>query len=201
MPSGPRLADPPAAIVLAGGTARRMGGTDKLALRLGGATILDRVLVAAGAVGEPVVVVGPARPSAVAGIVFAQEADPGGGPVPAVAAGLEVVGERDVVLVLAGDLPLLTAEALGTLLDRLERDRSAEASAAADEEGRPNPLLAAYRGRALRQAVRRLGEYAGMPASCLLPDAVAVVDLGQVATLNVNSPRDVEEAARLAGQP
>lgn len=200
MLSGSRLAERPAAIVLAGGLARRMGGTDKLALHLGGATLLDRVLATAASVSTPVVVVGPARASSVTGLVFVRESQPGGGPVPAVAAGLRLVRDAKVVFVLAGDLPLLTGDALGRLLDRLGRDPEVDAVAAADDAGRPNPLLAAYRGDALSEATRELGEGSGVPASRLLPDAVAVLDLGPEVTLNVNSAQDLDHAARLAGE-
>jgi molybdopterin-guanine dinucleotide biosynthesis protein A len=198
MPNGSRLADGTAAIVLAGGMARRMGGTDKLVLRIAGVTLLDRVLEAAAGVSGQVVAVGPERATAVPGVVFVQESAPGGGPVPAVAAGLHHLDHPGVVLVLAADLPLLTSAALHRLLDALAADPTREAIAAADPAGRPNPLLAAYRASALAQAVRRRGG-AGEAASGLLPGAVAVVDLGAEATLNVNSPLDLEEAARLAG--
>ncbi len=178
--------------------ARRMGGTDKLVLRVAGATLLDRVLEAAAGVSGQVVAVGPERPTAVPGVEFVQESSPGGGPVPAVAAGLRHLDHPEVVLVLAGDLPLLTSAALRRLRDGLAADPASEAMTAADHAGRPNPLLAAYRAPALGRAVHRWGS-AGEAASRLLPRAVAVVDLGPEATLNVNSPLDLEEAARLAG--
>ena len=197
MSSASRLADGTAAIVLAGGMARRMGGTDKLVLRVAGATLLDRVLEAAAGVSGQVVAVGPQRATAVPGVKFVQESTPGGGPVPAVAAGLRHLDDPAVVLVLAGDLPLLTAAALRRVLDALAADPASAAVAAADHAGRPNPLLAAYRAPALAQAVRRRGG-AGEAASGLLPDSVAVIDLGPEVTLNVNSPLDLEQAARLA---
>ncbi|MDQ3978017.1 MAG: molybdenum cofactor guanylyltransferase [Actinomycetota bacterium] len=192
------MADRTAAIVLAGGMARRMGGTDKLVLRVAGATLLDRVLEAAAGVSGQVVAVGPERPTAVPGVEFVQESTPGGGPLPAIAAGLRHLDHPEVVLVLAGDLPLLTSAALRRLRDGLAADPASEAMTAADHAGRPNPLLAAYRAPALGRAVHRWGS-AGEAASRLLPRAVAVVDLGPEATLNVNSPLDLEEAARLAG--
>ena len=54
------VADPVAAIVLAGGAGRRLGGADKAALDVGGRTLLERALAAVS--GVPTVVVGPARP-------------------------------------------------------------------------------------------------------------------------------------------
>lgn len=174
-----------------------MGGVDKLALAAGGSSLLDRVLAAARPLCRRLVVVGPRRPTTVGGVRFLQEREPGGGPLPAVLAGFEEVGnDVDVALVLAGDLPLVTTGALDRLLAALDDDPRSEAAAATDERGAPNPLLAAYRGNVLRTAAGRGGE-GGQPAKMLLPHAVAVVDLGAEATLNVNQPVDLQRAQAL----
>ena len=173
-----------------------MGGIDKAALDVAGVPMLDRVLAAAGPHCARLVVVGPARPTALAGVRFVQEPAPGGGPVPAVAAGLEVIGDQaGVVFVLAADLPLLGAADLGRLLDRLGTAPDVDA-VAADHRGAPNPLVAAYRVGAVRT-----GAGAGAPASSLLPARVATVDLGPVATLNVNRPDDLDRAVALLSPP
>lgn len=179
-------------IVLAGGAGRRMGGVDKAGLEVGGLRLLDRVLTAARSVCDRLVVVGPARPTTVDGVAFLTEAVPGGGPVPAVAAGVAALDGCDVVLVLAADLPLLTAGALGRLLVALY-DPGAGAAAAGDVGG-PNPLLAAYRADGLAARAGALG--AGAAAARLLPSATLVVDLGR-ATLNVNRPEDLAAAERI----
>ena len=64
-----------AGIILAGGAGRRMGGVDKAALVVGGVTLLDRVLTAARPVCDWLVVVGPARPTGVAGVTFVTVSD------------------------------------------------------------------------------------------------------------------------------
>jgi molybdopterin-guanine dinucleotide biosynthesis protein A len=187
---------PVAGIVLAGGAGRRMGGLDKAALVVGGVTLLDRVLTAARPVCDRLVVVGPVRPTGVAGVVFVQEDEPGGGPVPAVAAGLAAAPDAGVVLVVAVDLPLLRADHLRRLLAALAGGAGA---AAAGDEGGPNPLLAAYAAPALRARAAALG--AGARASALLPPDVVTVDLGR-ATLNVNRPEDLAAAeSAAAGDP
>lgn len=183
-------------IVLAGGAGRRMGGVDKAALVVGGVTLLDRVLGAARPVCDRLVVVGPARPTGVDGVTFVIEAEPGGGPGAAVAAGLAAAPGAGVVLVLAADLPLLTAGHLRTLL--AAREAAGAEAAAADDEGGPNPLLAAYAGPALAARAAALG--AGARAGALLPADVVAVDLGR-ATLNVNRPEDLVVAERLAAAP
>ncbi|MEU5669641.1 NTP transferase domain-containing protein [Micromonospora sp. NPDC047753] len=109
-----------AAVVLAGGAARRMGGLDKPALPVGGRPMRDRVL-AAVADATPRVLVGAAD-AVPAGVRVVREDPPGGGPVAAAAAGLALL-DTDVTLValLAADLPLLTRAAIGDLLHHLDR--------------------------------------------------------------------------------
>jgi len=163
---------------------------DKTAMDVAGATMLDRVLAAARPRCGRLVVVGPARPTAVIGVDFVREPAPGGGPAAAVAAGVAAVGPgADVVLVVAADLPLLTPADLDRLLDGLAADPEVDAVAARDHGGRPHPLLAAYRAAAI--------DVTGGPGSAaagLLPRRTAVVDLGPEATLNVNSPADLAAA-------
>lgn len=181
-----------AAIVLAGGAARRLGGVDKAVLDVGGATMLDRVLAAAAPNVDELVIVGPPRPTSRAGVRFTLEDLPGRGPVPAVRAGLALAPDADTVVVLAVDLPLLRDADVATLFSGLA---GADAAAAADHRGRPNPLLAAYRADLLRTTADRLGP--GTAAAQLLPADTVVVDLGEAATLNVNRPDDLERARRL----
>lgn len=179
-------------LVLAGGAARRMGGADKALLEIEGVTLLDRVLGAARPVCDRLVVVGPVRPTSVAGVEFVVEGEPGGGPAAAVATGLDSLPDCDVVVVLAVDLPLLTTTHVSALLAALDR-AGADAAAAGDGKG-PNPLLAAYRAPALARHAAALSP--GDPARGLLPPATVTVDLGP-ATLNVNRPQDFAAAAEL----
>ena len=183
-----------AALVLAGGAGRRLGGVDKAMVDVGGVTMLDRTLAAAAPNCDDLVVVGPARLTTLAGARFTLEPEPGGGPVPAVAAGLAEVRDATEVLVLAVDLPLLTAEHVRTLFTGLE-DEHVLAVAGADHRGKANPLLAAYRADTLRGVVAGLGP--GVPAGRMLPSATVVVDLGEAGTLNVNEPDELERARRL----
>ncbi|MEJ3742396.1 NTP transferase domain-containing protein [Actinomycetes bacterium KLBMP 9797] len=105
-----------AAIILAGGAGRRMGGVDKPAVRVGARSMLDSVLDACRHT-APRVVVGPVR-DVPPGVLVATEEPPGGGPVAAIAAGLAKLDpllQPSRVAVLAADLPLLEQGAVGTL--------------------------------------------------------------------------------------
>ncbi|MGC4833624.1 NTP transferase domain-containing protein [Micromonospora vinacea] len=108
-----------AAVVLAGGAARRMGGVDKPALPVGGRPMRDRVLTAVTDA-TPRVLVGAAD-AVPAGVLVVREDPPGGGPVAAAAAGLALLDpDAGLVALLAADLPLLTRAAIGDLLNHLD---------------------------------------------------------------------------------
>ncbi|GAA1959500.1 NTP transferase domain-containing protein [Catenulispora subtropica] len=142
------------AIVLAGGDARRLGGVDKPGLDVGGISLLDRV-VAACAGARTITVVGPAR-AVRHPVEFTREDPPGGGPVPALAAGMEI-GSSEVVAVFAADLPFLDAAAV----ELLRRSLTADAVVFTDVHGKDQPLAAVYRRRALAEALAAVPELPG----------------------------------------
>ena len=144
--STPAQVPPYDGVVLAGGRARRMGGTDKTALVVQGQRLLDVALDALGEAGRRVVVGGS---SPLAGAERVTEDPPGGGPVAALAAGLAAVG-APVCVVLAADLPFVTAVHVRALVAGL---LDGAACLAVDAEGRDQPLLAAYATQALRTAL------------------------------------------------
>ncbi|MFG3099813.1 NTP transferase domain-containing protein [Streptomyces sp. NPDC048182] len=181
--------EPPAydAVVLAGGAARRLGGVDKPGLRVGGRALLDRVLAACAGAGSTVVVADP-RPTA-RPVTWAREEPPGGGPLPALAAGLRHVTAEHAV-VLSADLPFLGAPTVGRLLSALAAG-DADGVLLSDADGRDQPLVAAYRTAALRRALAALApgraeppELSGLPLRRLtgalrldrVPDALASFD-------------------------
>ncbi len=137
---------PFAAVVLAGGKAARLGGQPKPQLEVGGRTMLAVVLAAVSAAVLRVVV-GPPQPVP-EGVLLVREHPPRGGPVPALRAGLAVV-DTDVVAVLAGDLPFLTAEVVTALRERLTGD----GVLVVDDIGRDQLLLGVWRTATLRAAV------------------------------------------------
>ncbi|SFO97271.1 Molybdopterin-guanine dinucleotide biosynthesis protein A [Geodermatophilus dictyosporus] len=137
---------PYAAVVLAGGRAARLGGRAKPQLEVGGRTMLAAVL-AAVADADPRVVVGPPQPVP-GGVRVVREQPPGGGPVAAMRAGLSAV-DADVVAVLAGDLPFLTASLVRDLRERLTGD----GVLVVDDAGRDQYLLGVWRTAPLRAAL------------------------------------------------
>ena len=124
--------------------------------------------------------------------------------MPAVAAALEATGGAGLVLVLAVDLPLLTSPDLGRLLAALTADAEVEAVAAADHRGRPNPCSPPTGWTPCGTPSPACPDRGGArPAARLLPERVTTLDLGPAATLNVNTPDDLERArsATVADSP
>jgi molybdopterin-guanine dinucleotide biosynthesis protein A/DNA-binding MarR family transcriptional regulator len=136
-------------IVLAGGSARRLSGVDKPALRVGGVSLLRRAVDALRG-GEPVVVVGPER-DGYPGVVWTREAERGAGPVAALAAGLAALGPDAgaVVVVLAADLIGVRR----STVDRLAASVRGDGAVLLDAEGKRQWLLGAWRVEALRSAL------------------------------------------------
>jgi molybdopterin-guanine dinucleotide biosynthesis protein A len=163
------------AVVLAGGAAHRLGGADKPAVRVGGATLLDRVLAACAEAGETVCV-GPRRPT-VRPVRWTRESPPGGGPVAALAAGLVQVSAARVLL-LAADLPFLGAELVRTLVREAGR---ADGAVLTDAEGRDQWLAACYQRAALDSRLDRLRAGRGTLEGSSLRALVSGLDLRRVA--------------------
>ena len=164
-----------AAVVLAGGAARRMGGAAKPARVVAGATLLARVLSAV-ADADPRIVVGPAdlQPLLAPDIIRTCEEPPGGGPIAAIAAGIARLAGTGMCALLAGDLPFLSTEVVGTLRNSLT---SADAAVLVDDRGRPQWLAGVWRLASLRDRLAALGD----PAGRAMRDLVAGLDVVEVA--------------------
>ncbi|MET8324928.1 NTP transferase domain-containing protein [Streptomyces sp. NPDC005181] len=183
------------AIVLAGGAAKRLGGADKPAVRVGGRALLDRVL-AACADAATTIVVGGRRPTLRA-VTWTREEPQGGGPLAALGAGVRhTSAER--VLVLSADLPFLgesTVKALLAAAGHGERD----GALCVDQDGREQPLVAVYRAEPLRRELALLatehGGLAGLPLRLLTPELdLARVEAGPLASFDCDTWEDIAAA-------
>lgn len=104
-----------AAIILSGGTAARMDGADKTSLQYAGRSLLEHALEAVSGADE-IVVVGAAvttsRP-----VTFTRESPTGGGPLAGLHAGVcALMSAPSPVVVLAADMPHVTATTVSRLL-------------------------------------------------------------------------------------
>jgi molybdopterin-guanine dinucleotide biosynthesis protein A len=186
------------AVILAGGSARRLGGVAKPQLPIDGVSLLDRVLAAvAGA--ERVIVAGPQQPVS-APVVWVREEPPGGGPVAALAAALSETS-APVVVVLAADLPWI-APAVPLLVSTLTTGSDPQVAVLADPDGRLNFLAAAWRRDALAAALGRIAQPHGAAAKHLFAglDPALVADTGGWGA-DCDTWDDVRTARESAGEP
>ena len=179
------------AAILAGGRAIRYGGRNKSALVIEGRTILDRQLDVLSRAADEVFVVGNAP--APAGVKVVADRIPGCGPIGGLHTALaEARGE--IVLVVACDMPFVTAELLACLA-RLCAD--AEAVVPRTERGY-HPVCAAYRRTCLERVARRVSNGQLKMAELLAEIAPRIVSADEMAQFgdpdrllaNVNTPAD-----------
>jgi len=146
-------------VVLAGGRSSRFG-SDKLAARLGGRTLLDLAIAGVAAVASEIVVV----------IAPGEERTPGeidrpvrlvvdperhGGPLVGLLAGLEAV-EQPLVIVAGGDMPTLSSAVLGAMLRALDASGTGWDAVILASRGDRVPLPAVMRTGAATTIARQL---------------------------------------------
>lgn len=140
-----------AAIIVAGGAARRLGGVAKPWLEVAGRPMIEHVIAAAYRHCQTVIVVGqpPMQWVPPAGLLVTVEHPQGGGPAAAVRAGMRLLPAdvRDVVL-LAGDAPFVAPS-----LDALMTTRTRSDGLAVVTDGSVQYLCARLRRTALAHAL------------------------------------------------
>lgn len=185
------------AVVLAGGRSTRFDRSDKLTSDVGGVSLVQRSIMAAETCAR-IIVVGPPGIETTAlpadqghevDIVQIQESPPGGGPVAAIASAMHLV-TTPLLMVLAGDLPFAHGLPDVVVAEITHNAPGADAVVPLDGDGHLQPLAAAYRTSALRQAFRDLGQVQGismrtllsrldvveLPAEGVPPDALVDID-------------------------
>lgn len=189
------------AAVIAGGAGRRMGA-DKRTVLVDGIPLLSRTVAAVSAVATEVLVATthahplPVELAAVR-IVYDRVAD--GGPLAGIEAAL-LGASRDLVLVVAGDMPWLQEPLLRLLVDRARALATADVVAIESPRGM-EPLLAIYR-RAALPALTALIDLGERRVARLLElvRSVAIseqewrqVDPGGLSLVNLNRPGDLPD--------
>lgn len=185
-----------AAVVLCGGTSKRMGGTDKTAADLRGRSVLDTLLDSLPAEWT-VVCVGEPR-DVTRDVLWTREDPPLGGPVAGLAAGVRAAAAAaDVIVALAGDQPFAGPTGRDCAAALVAAPADLDGVAALQEDGRLQPLLAAYHraplSRALDVATPDSGVYKALSSL-----HVSGVSADAHATLDVDTPDDLDDARRRA---
>ncbi|GAA1687489.1 NTP transferase domain-containing protein [Microbacterium sediminicola] len=178
------------AVVLSGGSARRMGGVRKTALEVGGQMLLTRTAEAAlAACDGAVVVVGDAT-GAPGGVIHVVEESPGGGPVAGLAAGMSHL-DAEWTLLLAGDL-VDGAAAVSALVGA---QRGTDGAGLVDAAGKKQWLCALVRTEALRATLSTAGTAFGARLSEIVGklEVLWAPDRGEV-TADIDTWDDLTQA-------
>ncbi len=159
--------------------------------------MLARVLAAVAEAGVRIVV-GPAGLVLPSEVVRTREEPPGGGPVPALAAGLAALqrvgdpGQRwPVVALLAADLPLLTASAVhalrAALTDPPEGAGVPDGVVFVDETGRRQHLCGVWRTEPLRRRLADLAQQRGDLAGVALRDLLGALRVAEIRVAEIRA--------------
>ena len=177
------------AIVLLGGSGRRLGGMDKAAIRVGETTLLERALAAVDDAGTTVCV-GPARPTA-RPVRWTIEDPAGGGPVAGIEAGLAYVA-APVVVVVAVDMPFVKRALIEDLVRACEKD------GAMVKDDSVQPLLAAYATGILRSRLEVVGS-AGVSMTTLVAGMSCELVSAPGAAFDVDTLEDLDSIRKTGG--
>lgn len=192
-------------LILAGGLARRMGGGDKVLQSLGGRTLLDRVIerlapqcpdgLMLSANGDP------ARFSGFPGPILPDSVSDHPGPLAGILAGLDQAaashGDAATMASVSGDAPFLPRDLVARLV--VARQDASIALAASGGRGHytvalwPVGLRHDLRETLIDRNERRVGAFIRRHGATAVRWPMAPID----PFLNVNTPEDLETAARL----
>jgi molybdopterin-guanine dinucleotide biosynthesis protein A len=187
------------AAILAGGSARRFGGSDKSRLVVDGRPVLERQLAALAPLTDDVLVIGKPGVTAPKGARAVVDRLADRGPLGGLhTALLEAAG--DPVLILACDMPFVTTALLGRLA---ECARDADAAVPHTDRGY-HPLCAAYARSALGPIERRLADRRLKMMDLLDDLRIRILDAEELALLgsprllaNINTPLEYREVESL----
>jgi molybdopterin-guanine dinucleotide biosynthesis protein A len=199
----------PLGVVLAGGLARRMGGGDKARLRIGGRTILERVLARLKPQCAALILNANGDPARFAdtGLAVIPDSVPDfAGPLAGILAGLDWAAREapdvaDIVSV-PGDCPFLPEDLVARLSAARSREGAPLACARSGEWRHPVVGLwpVALRGD-LRQALvaeglRKIEAWTARHGVAVADWPAAPID----PFFNINTPEDAAEAERIAAR-
>jgi molybdenum cofactor guanylyltransferase len=189
------------AAILAGGQARRFGGRDKSALRVGGRRILERQLDQLRQLTDDILLVGARPLEEVPDVHHVSDRILDSGPLGGLEAALAAARD-DRLIIVACDMPFITARFLESLVGLSD---PVDAVVPQTERGY-HPLCAVYRRSCHPAVIRRLVERRLKMLELFEDLRVHVVDRAHVATFggervlaNVNTPDELRDLEALLG--
>ena len=191
--------------IVAGGANERFGGEPKGLRRVGGIRIIDRVASAIRAVTPEIVLVANAPDAErwLAGVKVYRDVRSERGSVVGLHTAIASIPADDIALVVAWDMPFVSAALLSLLAHRVREGASA---AIPESPAGPEPFCAAYATACLADIERAVtgGDFRMSNIVAALPNASRVTDaelrsFGDPTRIffNVNTPADLEQAERM----
>jgi molybdopterin-guanine dinucleotide biosynthesis protein A len=189
--------------ILAGGRSRRLGGRNKAALQLGGASVLDRQIARLRqVVSRTIIIANDAEAFRAAGVPVFPDLEPDQGALGALHTAVHAA-QSDHTLVIACDMPFVSEPLLAYLL---EAGRTADIAIPRTARGY-EPLCATYSRRSAGGLLRlieekrfRLSEVARIPGLAIRqigPDELEPFGPEDVLFFNINTPDDYARAIDL----
>jgi molybdenum cofactor guanylyltransferase len=199
----------PLGVVLAGGLARRMGGGDKARLRIGGRTILERVLARFKPQCAALILNANGDPARFAdtGLAVVPDSVPDfAGPLAGILAGLDWAAREapdvaDIVTV-PGDCPFLPEDLVARLSAARAREAAPLACARSGEWRHPVvglwpvALRGDLRNALVAEGLRKIEAWTARHGVAVADWPAAPID----PFFNINTPEDAAEAERIAAR-
>jgi molybdenum cofactor guanylyltransferase len=199
----------PLGVVLAGGLARRMGGGDKARLRIGGRTIIERVLARLKPQCAALILNANGDPARFAdtGLAVVPDSIPDfAGPLAGILAGLDWAAQEapdipDIVSV-PGDCPFLPEDLVARLSAARSREGAPLACARSGEWRHPVvglwpvALRGDLRNALVAEGLRKIEAWTARHGVAVADWPAAPID----PFFNINTPEDAAEAERIAAR-
>lgn len=195
------------AVVLTGGRSSRMGGRHKPGILLDGRSVIDRIVSAlwSAAPSAEVVIAGSdlgLSPSLRQKVTVVREDPPFSGPLAGVASALEAIPPSDeVVILLSGDTPFLSATTLHDLLSAAAA--GAPVVSCLDSTGHLQYLCSGWQQDVLRTQLERIEDPAGVPLRALFEGlSPELIDCDPDELRDIDTPDDLARAVTTSdGRP
>ncbi|MEZ5870361.1 MAG: molybdopterin-binding/glycosyltransferase family 2 protein [Nitratireductor sp.] len=197
---GRRVAPRLSAVILAAGQSKRMGTANKMLAKLGNKPLVVHVADAALAAHPAEVIVVTGHEADAVGAALSNETlrlvhnpDFTSGMASSLVAGIKAVDDAsDGVIVLLGDMPLVSGAMIEKMANAFGASSPAPVVVAAHNGERGNPVI--WPKRHLERLMKLTGDKGARDLLGELADETVMVELGEAASLDLDTPEALEKA-------
>ncbi|MCB1430070.1 MAG: molybdopterin-binding/glycosyltransferase family 2 protein [Nitratireductor sp.] len=196
---GRRAAPRLSAVILAAGQSKRMGTANKMLAKLGNKPLVAHVAEAALAAHPAEVIVVTGHEADVVGAALGNKtlrlvhnADFTSGMASSLVAGIKAVDDAsDGVIMLLGDMPLVSGAMIEKMANAFGASSPAPVVVAAHNGERGNPVI--WPRRLLERLMKLTGDKGARDLLVELADETVMVELGEAASLDLDTPEALEK--------